>query len=87
MILRFSCKELNVMQEIAMKQQSCLGARMTGAGFGGCAVALVNSESAEKFAENVAEEYKESTGLTPNIYITNATKGASVVNPTESQKV
>ena len=74
-----SCKELNIMQEIALEQQGCFGARMTGAGFGGCAVALVEESVADQFAENVSTKYEEATELKPNIYITSATDGASVV--------
>ena len=63
-----SCRELNIMVD---------GARMTGAGFGGCAVALVRADAAPAFAERVAERYREAAGLEPAIYICEATGGAS----------
>jgi galactokinase len=69
------------MVEIAWAQSGCLGARMTGAGFGGCAVALVSEEEGERFAKNVAQEYERQTGLIPKVYICHATNGASEVNP------
>jgi len=67
---------LNTMVEIALAQEGCLGARMTGAGFGGCAVALVKEETADGFVSNVAQEYEKKTDLEPSIYVTPATDGA-----------
>jgi galactokinase len=58
---------------------ACLGARMTGAGFGGCAVALVWGESAIAFSQAVAASYQAATSLTPNIYICQPADGASVI--------
>ncbi len=74
-----SSNELNAMVECAERQAGCYGARMTGAGFGGCAVALVRRDAAEAFSAGVAAEYKEATGLTPNVYICAATNGAEVL--------
>ena len=58
-----SSDELNVMVDLAQSQAGCLGARMTGAGFGGCAVALVRAGIVESFVENVAMGYREAVGL------------------------
>lgn len=74
-----SSHELNVMVECAQAQAGCYGARMTGAGFGGCAVALVNAGAAQNFAAAVAREYRARTDLAPNIYICHPTNGAEVV--------
>jgi galactokinase len=74
-----SSKELNVMVECAVKQHGCYGARMTGAGFGGCAVALVPASIVRSFVEGVGRSYEEMTGLTPSIYVCTATNGAEVV--------
>ncbi|HUN06495.1 MAG TPA: galactokinase [Aggregatilineales bacterium] len=70
---------LNVIVEIARQQPGCWGARMTGAGFGGCAVALVKAEAATAFDQAVTTAYTQATGLTPNVYICHASDGASVV--------
>jgi galactokinase len=70
---------LNTMVEIARAQPGCFGARMTGGGFGGCAVALVAAEQAEAFAATAAEAYTRSTHLTPAVYITPGMAGARVV--------
>ena len=73
-----STSELDVIVQCAGDEQSCYGARMTGAGFGGCAVALVNSKAAQAFATHVAGAYTNRTGLVPAVYICNATAGAEV---------
>jgi galactokinase len=78
-----SSAELNAIVDAARRMTGCLGARMTGAGFGGCAVALVRSDLAEAFVEAVAADYKRDTGLAPKIYICHAANGASVA-PNES---
>lgn len=70
---------LNVIVEIAQGQQGCYGARMTGAGFGGCAVALVQQDTAASFAEAVAMHYHQITGLNAAVYISPAAQGASIV--------
>ncbi len=70
---------LDTMAEIAQGQSGCYGARMTGGGFGGCAVALVNTDSAQGFATAVAQQYQTATGLKPLVYICEATAGAGVV--------
>jgi galactokinase len=73
-----SRRELDVMVELAQAHPACHGARMTGAGFGGCAVALVRRADAEDFARTVAAAYQARTNLTPRLYVCSATAGASV---------
>ena len=63
----------------ARQEAGCYGARMTGGGFGGCAVALVQTEVAAPFAATVEASYGNATGLTPSIYVCQASSGASVV--------
>ena len=74
-----SCPELNVMVNIAQSMDGCYGARLTGAGFGGCTVNLVANESVDDFAEALASGYENETGLHPEIYITHATNGAELL--------
>jgi galactokinase len=74
-----SSQELNTMVEIANSQTGCLGARMTGAGFGGCAVALVQTHKASSFADEVAEAYHQATGIQPHVYICHPTNGAELM--------
>jgi galactokinase len=71
-----SNEALNTMVEIARSQSGCLGARMTGAGFGGCAVALVESTAVEAFVPAVVEAYQSRMDLEPAVYVTEATQGA-----------
>jgi galactokinase len=73
--------ELDQMVAIAREQQGCYGARMTGAGFGGCAVALVDAASAERFARVVMHDYHASVGLMPAVYLCSAAAGASLERP------
>jgi galactokinase len=74
-----SSEALNTIVEVAGAQEGCFGARMTGAGFGGCAVALVEESAAALFSDRVAEGYKAQTGLQPNVYVCSAENGAEVV--------
>ena len=74
-----SSRELNVMVEIAREQPGCFGARMTGAGFGGCAVALVKAGNAPGFAKQVTEAYERKTGIKPDVYICQAANGAEII--------
>jgi len=74
-----SSEELNRMVEMARSEEGCLGARMTGAGFGGCAVALVQENVALDFSKNVLQRYQEQTGLQAKVYICQASDGAEVV--------
>jgi galactokinase len=72
-----SSAALDTMVEIAQGQRGCHGARMTGAGFGGCAVALVDQGASPAFVERVAAEYQRRTRLVPRLYPTGATAGAA----------
>mgnify|MGYP001765708180 CR=1 FL=1 len=69
---------LNWIVEAAQARPECLGARMTGAGFGGCAVALVRRDSAEAFAQAVGAEYRARSGKEAAIFVSEAGEGASV---------
>ena len=54
--------ELDTLVDQASKQKGCIGARMTGAGFGGCAIALVHKDNVDDFINNVGREYKKVVG-------------------------
>lgn len=72
-----SSKELDAVVDICHSQPGVYGARMTGAGFGGCAIALVQDAHAAALAETVRAEYPRRTGRTPNVYACIASDGAS----------
>lgn len=74
-----SSPELDAMVECARAAPGCLGARMTGAGFGGCAVALVRAGAAEEFFAFVAAAYCRRTCLKPQLYLCRAANGAEVI--------
>jgi len=71
-----SSKELDTLVELAWNQPGTLGARMTGAGFGGCTVNLVRTDAADAFAEAVSRGYQEALGLKAEIYVCQASDGA-----------
>lgn len=60
--------ELDTLAETAQKQPGCLGARMTGAGFGGCAIALVHKDNVDAFIENVQKEYTSKIGYSAGFF-------------------
>lgn len=74
-----SCEELDLMAALAQSQPGCWGARMTGAGFGGCAVALVDLPAVEAFTHNVAALYERQALRTPALYVCQASAGAGPV--------
>ena len=74
-----SCRELDVMVEIAGRQRGVYGARMTGGGFGGCTINFVDLGHATEFERRVSTEYESATGLRPDIYICEASQGAELV--------
>jgi galactokinase len=78
-----SCKELDVMVEIAGQQPGTVGARMTGAGFGGCTVNLIRKESVETFCQRVKDKYQQETGIAAHIYVCNSSDGAGLYQPSE----
>lgn len=74
-----SCIELDAMVEAAWHAPGVIGARMTGGGFGGCAVAMVDQSQAQAFGEQVAQEYRRTVDLVPSLYVCSAQAGARVV--------
>ena len=57
--------ELDTIVEAALRQEGVIGARMTGAGFGGCGVSIVKEAAIENFIKNVGKEYKEKSAMMP----------------------
>jgi galactokinase len=74
-----SCKELDLMADLANSFEGCFGARMTGGGFGGCTINLVRVAQVEDFAVHMREGYQGATGIAPEIYSCAAADGASEV--------
>lgn len=72
-----SVPELDALVKIAHDTPGCLGARLTGAGFGGCTVNLVVAAQAESFIENLKEGYFKTTGRSAQVYLCQASQGAT----------
>ena len=74
-----SSNELDQMVALAQAEAACYGARMTGGGFAGCAVALVQEDALGTFTKHVAAAYKKATGLEPALYVCHGAAGAGAV--------
>ena len=72
--------ELDTLAHTAWEQEGVLGARMTGAGFGGCAIALVRNDAVEAFQKNVGQKYEEVVGYAPSFYIAEIAGGSRVLD-------
>lgn len=80
---KVSCKELDLMVDLASQQEGVYGARMTGGGFGGSTINLVEARHAPQFKENMAAAYQAKTGIAPQIWTCAPAEGAAVVDPTK----
>jgi len=74
-----SSKELDLLVKLAKNESGVIGARMTGAGFGGCTVNLVEKSAANQIIENIKTEYKSKTSLEADFYLTRPETGAKKV--------
>lgn len=72
-----SCPEADLLVELAAAQAGIIGARLTGGGFGGCTVNLVEAAHAETFRRGIHSAYLESAGIDADIYLCQAAAGAS----------
>ena len=70
-------KELNEIVKIAQLQPDCYGARMSGAGFGGCAVALIKDTAIDNFCKEVKQKYLKITKIDAQLYVTKANDGCN----------
>ncbi len=78
-----SCTELDTMVDIAQQigtTGGVYGSRMTGGGFGGCTVSLVQVEQADAITQQLHQAYESQTGITPDIFLTRPARGAHVLN-------
>ncbi len=70
--------ELDTLQSLAVKSKYCLGSRMTGAGFGGSTISIVNKDKVEEFKNEVLDEYRKLTGYVAKCYVANVSDGITV---------
>lgn len=76
-LFEVSGASLDTIVEVALTAPGCLGARMTGGGFAGCAVALVSTDSVEEFTTRVVVAHAQATGVSPTLWACDAAAGAS----------
>ena len=71
--------ELDTLVAEALKQKGVIGARMTGAGFGGCAVSIVETDKVDSFIKNVEKGYREIIGYNPEFYVVEIGDGPRII--------
>lgn len=64
-----SCRELDVMVDLALNLPGCFGSRMTGGGFGGCTISLVERDAVDSFRLALASGYRAATGVAPDVWV------------------
>jgi galactokinase len=74
-----SCPEVDALAEIARDAPGCVGARLTGAGWGGCVVAFVEAGAVEAFCQEVSAGYRQATGLETAPFVCRSGTGAGLV--------
>ena len=74
-----SSPELDLLVSLALEQEGCFGSRLTGAGFGGCTVALVGDAAVPAFSAAVADRYRTTTGLEPRVIVSRPSAGVRIV--------
>jgi galactokinase len=74
-----STPELDTLVDISRSLPGCIGARLTGAGFGGCTVNLVEAKQAENFITQLQDAYFQQTGRVAQVYLCQADQGARVI--------
>ena len=72
-----STSELDLMVELALESNGCHGARLTGAGFGGAGIALVQDSNVDAFMDSISRRYRQATGIDPNVFVAAPSAGAS----------
>ena len=75
-----SCKELDILVDLASKTDGVIGSRMTGGGFGGCTVTLVEADKADAAAKAIGEAYEKETGIKPSSFVTFPSQGAHQIS-------
>lgn len=74
-----SCRELDILAETAQETEGVYGSRMTGGGFGGCTVSIIDREAEETFRERLSKVYREKTGRECSFYTVGAGDGPGII--------
>lgn len=80
-----SCKELDILVDLAREQEGLFGCRMMGGGFGGCTINLVEESKVEAFKKAISKCYHEKTGIETEIYVTQINAGTQVIQTVSDQ--
>ncbi|MGA2507685.1 MAG: galactokinase [Chitinispirillaceae bacterium] len=75
-----SCKELDILVEIAKSVKGVYGSRLTGGGFGGATLTMMNSSAKENFEKTIARKYKKQTGRDTMVHFAKIADGASIIS-------
>src|ERR1700761_1529744 len=81
-----SCEEVDDLVEIATRQKECLGARITGGGFGGCTVNLIRADHADRFIAAIQRQYERSKGILADCYVCEPSDGALAIAARERSR-
>lgn len=73
-----SCQELDFLVDLAQQQHATIGARMTGGGFGGCTVNLIEPGSLESWSAAITKVYADQFSITPEVYVVKPSQGAGI---------
>jgi galactokinase len=75
-----STPELDILVQLSRGLEGCLGARLTGAGFGGCTVNLVRQSQVQRFIDGLRKGYQKASGRETQVYLCHASQGATVID-------
>ena len=71
-----SCPEIDLLVELAQAMPGVIGSRITGGGFGGCTVSIVENDTVDRFVTEIGRAYQDKTGHTAEFYIVDIGDGA-----------
>ena len=74
-----SCEEIDILVDLAQAMPGVIGSRITGGGFGGCTVSIVEEGTVDKFIEEIGKTYKEKVGHEAEFYVVDIGDGAKIV--------
>jgi galactokinase len=82
-----TCPEIDCLVEITQSVEGVIGSRMTGGGFGGCTVSLIETDRTAKILEEITFQYRTHTGIVPSAFVTQPAQGARVISTTHRRTI
>jgi len=74
-----TCPEIDGLVEIAQSVEGVIGSRMTGGGFGGCTVSLIETRQTEEILKAITSRYQSAVGIEPSAFVTQPAQGARIL--------